>query len=88
MFALQILDYFTMCEMAPLAIDVVGLGSLNFDFIFKVDNLAKGDQQVVIKETYCSPGGSCANTIFGLAKLPTDQPTRVLTRDGYGVFNP
>jgi ribokinase len=49
--------------------DVIGLGSLNYDYIYIVDSLAHGDQQVVIKHTHSSPGGSAANTIYALARL-------------------
>lgn len=61
--------------------DVLGMGSLNFDYIYEVDSIATGDQQVIIKNTHAvhgphgtqgvhgSPGGSAANCIYGLAKL-------------------
>jgi ribokinase len=50
-------------------INVIGFGALNFDYLYTVDALAYGDQQVAIKKTLQSPGGSSANTIYGLAKL-------------------
>lgn len=52
-----------------MSMDVIGIGSLNYDYLHSVDTLAHGDQQVVIKQSFTSPGGSCANTIYGLAKL-------------------
>lgn len=52
-----------------MALEVVGYGAVNFDYINLVDELATGDQQAVIKETQGVPGGSAANTIFGLATL-------------------
>ena len=52
-----------------MSLDVVGFGSLNFDYIYVVDSLAHGDEQVIIQEYHGSPGGSAANSIFALAKL-------------------
>jgi ribokinase len=52
-----------------MVIDVVGYGALNYDYIFVVDDLATGDQQVVIREFHGTPGGSAANTINGLSRL-------------------
>jgi ribokinase len=52
-----------------MSMDVIGFGSLNYDYLHSVDTLAHGDQQVVIKQSFTSPGGSSANTIYGLAKL-------------------
>jgi ribokinase len=48
---------------------VVGLGSLNYDYIYIVDKFAAGDHQVVIEDSMGSPGGSAANSIFGLSLL-------------------
>ncbi|MEE9224004.1 MAG: carbohydrate kinase family protein [Thermoplasmata archaeon] len=50
-------------------VDVVGFGALNFDRLFKVERLAKGDTEVHIIDQKGSPGGSAANTIFALGKL-------------------
>jgi ribokinase len=47
----------------------IGIGSLNFDYIYKVDTVATGDEQVVISDYHGSPGGSAANTIYALARL-------------------
>lgn len=52
-----------------MGLDIIGIGSLNYDFEFKVDTLATGDQQVVISETMFGPGGSAANAIYWLAYL-------------------
>jgi ribokinase len=49
--------------------DVIGLGSLNYDYAYIVDSLAHGDQQVVIQRSHSSPGGSAANTIYAISRL-------------------
>jgi len=49
-------------------IEVIGLGALNMDYLYRVERII-GDGETVIKETKSSPGGSAANTIYGLAKL-------------------
>lgn len=49
-------------------IEVVGLGALNIDNIYKVERILE-DGEAVVKESASSPGGSAANTIYGLAKL-------------------
>jgi len=49
-------------------IEVVGLGALNIDHLYKVERILK-DGEAVVTETKSSPGGSAANTIYGLAKL-------------------
>jgi ribokinase len=51
------------------ALEAVGCGPLNYDYLFMVDSYAVGDQQVVINSFHGSPGGSAANTINGLARL-------------------
>jgi len=48
--------------------EVIGLGALNMDYLYRVERII-GDGETVIKETKSSPGGSAANTIYGLAKL-------------------
>jgi ribokinase len=50
-------------------VDVVGFGALNFDRLFKVENLAEGDTEVHIIDQKGAPGGSAANTIYALGKL-------------------
>lgn len=49
-------------------IEVVGLGALNIDYLYKVERILD-DGEAVVDETKLSPGGSAANTIYGLAKL-------------------
>jgi ribokinase len=50
-------------------VDVVGIGALNFDLLLKVDRILARESEVCIKEECYFPGGSAANTIYGLAKL-------------------
>lgn len=49
-------------------IEVVGLGALNIDHIYKVERILD-DDETVANEAVSFPGGSAANTIYGLAKL-------------------
>ena len=49
-------------------IEVVGLGALNIDYLYQVERILD-DGEAVIDEAKSSPGGSAANTIYGLAKL-------------------
>ena len=49
-------------------IEVVGLGSLNIDYLYKVERILD-DGETLVKSSESSPGGSAANTIYGLAKL-------------------
>jgi ribokinase len=49
-------------------IQVVGLGALNMDYLYKVERILD-DGETVVKESTLSPGGSAANTIYGLAGL-------------------
>ncbi|MCD6300414.1 MAG: carbohydrate kinase family protein [Dehalococcoidales bacterium] len=49
-------------------IEVIGLGALNMDYLYRVERII-GDGETVVKEVKPSPGGSAANTIYGLAKL-------------------
>jgi len=49
-------------------IEVVGLGALNIDRIYQVERIL-GDGEAVVNEAASFPGGSAANTIYGLAKL-------------------
>jgi ribokinase len=50
------------------SIEVVGLGALNIDHIYKVERIL-ADGEAVANQTVSTPGGSAANTIYGLAKL-------------------
>ncbi len=49
-------------------IEVVGLGALNIDHIHKVERI-RDDGETVVKDVESFPGGSAANTIYGLGKL-------------------
>jgi len=49
-------------------IEVVGLGALNIDHLYQVDCILE-DGETVAKESGLFPGGSAANTAYGLAKL-------------------
>ncbi len=49
-------------------IQVVGLGALNIDHLYQVERILE-DGEAVVNESILSPGGSAANTIYGLAKL-------------------
>ncbi len=50
------------------SIEVLGLGALNIDYLYKVERILD-DGEAVVNEAASSPGGSAANTIYGLAKL-------------------
>ena len=49
--------------------DVVGLGALNFDYLYMVDYIAEGGSETIAKDDTHAPGGSSANTIAGLSRL-------------------
>jgi len=49
-------------------IEVVGLGALNVDHLYRVERILE-DGEAVVNEAKSFPGGSAANTIYGLAKL-------------------
>ncbi|MFC1897155.1 carbohydrate kinase family protein [Chloroflexota bacterium] len=49
-------------------IKVVGLGALNVDQMYRVERILD-DGEAVVNEAKSFPGGSAANTIYGLAKL-------------------
>lgn len=49
-------------------IEVIGLGAINMDHIYQVDKAIVDGEQVVT-DFVSVPGGSAANTIYGLAKL-------------------
>jgi ribokinase len=49
-------------------IEAVGLGAINMDHLYRVERILDDGEAVVI-EAESSPGGSAANTIYGLAKL-------------------
>jgi len=49
-------------------IEVIGLGALNVDHLYQVERILE-DGEAVVDKAEISPGGSAANTIYGLAKL-------------------
>ena len=49
--------------------DVVGFGALNVDVLFKVDRLAKAEEESVVQDYTETCGGSAANTVVALARL-------------------
>ncbi len=49
-------------------IEVVGLGALNIDHLYRVERILD-DGEAVVNEAKSFPGGSAANTIYGLAQL-------------------
>lgn len=51
------------------ALDVVGVGALNYDRLYQVPRVAKPGEEVMVNSRFCGGGGSAANTIVGLARL-------------------
>ncbi len=51
-----------------MSIEVIGLGALNMDHIHRVDRILT-DGETVVDTVISSPGGSAANTIYGLSRL-------------------
>jgi ribokinase len=49
--------------------DVVGFGALNVDTLFKVNRLARAEEESFIEDYAEACGGSAANTTVGLARL-------------------
>ena len=49
--------------------DVVGFGALNLDKLFKVNKLAKAEEESFVEDYAEACGGSAANTAIGLARL-------------------
>jgi ribokinase len=49
--------------------DVVGFGALNVDTLFKVNRLARAEEESFIEDYTEACGGSAANTVVGLARL-------------------
>jgi ribokinase len=49
-------------------LDIIGFGALNMDYLHRVDQLVL-DGETYIHHTTRSPGGSAANTIYGLSRL-------------------
>lgn len=52
-----------------MTFDVVGFGALNLDKLFKVNMIAKEEEEASVLDFKESAGGSAANTIVGLARL-------------------
>ncbi len=52
-----------------MTFDIVGFGALNLDKLFKVNIIAKKEEEGFVTEFKISGGGSAANTIVGLARL-------------------
>mgnify|MGYP001103927985 CR=1 FL=1 len=52
-----------------MTFDVVGFGALNLDKLFKVNMIAKKEEEGAVLDFKESAGGSAANTIVGLARL-------------------
>lgn len=50
------------------AMEIIGLGALNIDHIKMVERILK-DGEAVALDSRSTPGGSAANTIYGLARL-------------------
>jgi ribokinase len=75
-------------------IEIIGLGALNIDHIYKVERILD-DGEAVASEASAFPGGSAANTIYALAKLGVktgfsgvvgdDDEGRMLLRDFQAV---
>jgi ribokinase len=49
--------------------DVIGFGALNVDKLFKVNKIAKAEEETFIEDYEEACGGSAANTVVGLARL-------------------
>ena len=52
-----------------MTFDVVGFGALNLDKLFKVNMIAKEEEEGSVLDFKESAGGSAANTVVGLARL-------------------
>ena len=52
-----------------MTFDVVGFGALNLDKLFKVNMIAKKEEEGAVLDFKESAGGSAANTVVGLARL-------------------
>jgi len=49
--------------------DVIGFGALNVDKLYKVNRIAREDEESFVLDFQEAPGGSAANTIVGLRRL-------------------
>ncbi|MGQ9461273.1 MAG: carbohydrate kinase family protein [Candidatus Bathyarchaeaceae archaeon] len=52
-----------------MSFDVIGFGALNVDKLYRVNRIAKEEEESFVIDFKESPGGSAANTIVGLARL-------------------
>jgi ribokinase len=52
-----------------MSFDAVGFGALNMDKLFKVNMIAKKEEEGAVLDFLESGGGSAANTVVGLARL-------------------
>ena len=52
-----------------MSFDVVGFGAINLDKLFKVNMIAKKEEEASVLDFKESGGGSAANTVVGLARL-------------------
>ena len=52
-----------------MSFDVVGFGALNVDKLYKVNMIAREEEEGFVIDFKESPGGSAANTVVGLARL-------------------
>lgn len=50
-------------------LDVIGFGALNYDRLYRVQSFVRPGEHGRILEASEAPGGSAANTVYGLAKL-------------------
>lgn len=76
------------------SIQIIGVGALNTDHIYKVERILE-DGEAVVDWAKSFPGGSAANTIYGLAKLGVstgfcgavgdDEEGKILLNDFRGV---
>jgi len=76
------------------SIQIIGVGALNIDHIYKVERIIE-DGETAVDWAKSFPGGSAANTIYGLAKLGVstgfcgavgdDKESQTLLKDFRGV---
>ncbi len=52
-----------------MTFDVIGFGALNVDKLYKVNMIAREEEESFVIDFQEAPGGSAANTIAGLARL-------------------
>jgi len=52
-----------------MTFDIIGFGALNVDKLYKVNMIAKEEEESFVIDFEEAPGGSAANTVVGLARL-------------------